>query len=159
MAHSTMTVHLQSALKSAQRNLFNMQSYKVANIAISATMVMVLLMLFMADVQPALNVDENRVSFLGIQLPGICIYHHLLGRPCPSCGMTRSIISLLDGNVEAATKFHPSGVWILLWIVAQIGLRLSLAQFSEKGRLPWLSDLSLSFVTMIVCIYLPLLWS
>lgn len=158
MTHSAMIVHLQDAQAGVGCRLFHMQSYKVTHIAISATLVMVLLILFLADVQPAPNINENRSTLLGIQLPGMCIYRHLLGRPCPSCGMTRAVVSLLDGNAEAAAKFHPSAVWILLWMVAQIGVRLGLVQVAARIHLPWSVDLSLSLVTMIVCIYLPLVW-
>lgn len=36
-----------------------------------------------------------------------CIFKMVTGIPCPSCGMTRSYISLLHGNIYKAFFYHP----------------------------------------------------
>lgn len=36
-----------------------------------------------------------------------CWFHTLTGQPCPTCGGTRCIRSLLDGNLPAAVQWNP----------------------------------------------------
>lgn len=42
----------------------------------------------------------------------ICLFHGILGIPCPTCGMTRAYMALLHGDWKAAFHFHP-----LFWLV------------------------------------------
>ena len=37
----------------------------------------------------------------------ICLIRGLIGTPCPSCGITRAIIAVLNGNFIGAFKLHP----------------------------------------------------
>lgn len=39
----------------------------------------------------------------------ICLFRHITGWPCPSCGSTRSILFLLDGQYRAALYANPLG--------------------------------------------------
>lgn len=40
--------------------------------------------------------------------PGsICLIYSTTGIPCPTCGMTRSYLSLLQGDISRAFWFHP----------------------------------------------------
>jgi hypothetical protein len=41
---------------------------------------------------------------------GICLFKHATNIPCPSCGTTRSVISLLEGNFMAALWINPLGL-------------------------------------------------
>ena len=41
----------------------------------------------------------------------ICLIRGLTGVPCPSCGMSRAIISVINGDIITAFKFHP-----LFWL-------------------------------------------
>ena len=41
----------------------------------------------------------------------ICLIRGLTGVPCPSCGMSRAIISVINGDIINAFKFHP-----LFWL-------------------------------------------
>jgi len=59
----------------------------------------------------------------------VCPSKLIYGKPCPSCGTTRSFFSLLKGNIASAVYFN------FLWIsVLFLGL-LSLA-FGEWKKLP-----------------------
>ena len=41
----------------------------------------------------------------------ICVIRGLTGVPCPSCGMSRAIIAVINGDIIDAFKFHP-----LFWL-------------------------------------------
>lgn len=41
----------------------------------------------------------------------ICLIRGLTGIPCPSCGMSRAIIAVINGDIIKAFKFHP-----LFWL-------------------------------------------
>lgn len=37
----------------------------------------------------------------------ICLIRGIVGIPCPSCGISRAIISFFNGNITMAFKYHP----------------------------------------------------
>jgi len=41
--------------------------------------------------------------------PPLCPFRLLTGLPCPGCGLSRSLVSLLHGDLAAAVFFHPLG--------------------------------------------------
>src|ERR1700716_3309549 len=41
--------------------------------------------------------------------PPLCPFRLLTGLPCPGCGLTRSLVSLLHGDLSAAVLSHPPG--------------------------------------------------
>ena len=57
----------------------------------------------------------------------VCLIKHFTTVPCPSCGSTRSIILLTEGNFIQALNMNPMGVIIAIfmvfspiWIIADI---------------------------------------
>ena len=57
------------------------------------------------------------------KLPSVCAFYNYTGYPCPTCGMTRSVISLMHFSFSRAVWFNPLGpVFLLLfatsWVVA-----------------------------------------
>jgi len=53
-----------------------------------------------------------------------CLFHKITGLPCPSCGSTRSVLAILQGNFGEAWQFNPFGFLIIglmivvpLWIL------------------------------------------
>ena len=42
-----------------------------------------------------------------------CIFHHLFDIPCPACGLTRSIGSLLNLEWSKSLSYHPLGFIML----------------------------------------------
>ncbi len=45
---------------------------------------------------------------------GVCIIKHTTNVPCPSCGSSRSVISIIKGNFYDALMFNPLGYFIAL---------------------------------------------
>lgn len=61
-------------------------------------------------------------------LPGGCLMKLITGIPCPSCGVTRAMILLLQGEIIASVSMNPLGlivaaimvlapIWLLLDVV------------------------------------------
>ena len=45
--------------------------------------------------------------------PGICLFKRITAIPCPSCGSTRSVISLIKGDIAGALYWNPFGVLLI----------------------------------------------
>jgi hypothetical protein len=61
-----------------------------------------------------LRATPDGVSLLGRRFGGVCSFRRLTGRPCPTCGMTRSIVLTLNGQIGAALRVNFAGpVWVL----------------------------------------------
>ncbi|MEO9330280.1 DUF2752 domain-containing protein [Gordonia aurantiaca] len=53
--------------------------------------------------------------------PGICPFALLTGLPCPGCGLTRSWVALMHGDVAAAVRFNVFGpVFLVLTAVTVV---------------------------------------
>jgi Protein of unknown function (DUF2752) len=59
--------------------------------------------------------------------PGICLFRAVLHVPCPSCGTTRAILLLLQGDIKRSLWVNPIGALLLIalvvipfWILADI---------------------------------------
>lgn len=73
----------------------------------------------------------------------ICLMKHVTGIPCPSCGATRSVVSLTQGHFTQAMIINPIGYLIALimlvlpvWIAYDvIRKRDSLLTFYRKAEL------------------------
>jgi len=70
----------------------------------------------------------------------VCVIKHTTGIPCPSCGSTRSVISLINGDFSKALYINPLGfliavIMILLpfWIITDlVNKKNTLFKFYKK---------------------------
>ena len=46
-----------------------------------------------------------------------CLFKHVTNVPCPSCGSTRSVLSLLKGDFIGSLNLNPLGVMVLLIMI------------------------------------------
>lgn len=46
--------------------------------------------------------------------PDSCLFKHITGIPCPSCGSTRSILTLIHGDILNALLWNPLGILLAL---------------------------------------------
>jgi hypothetical protein len=61
--------------------------------------------------------------------PPLCPFRLLTGLPCPGCGLTRSVVCTLHGDLASAMMFHPLGPLVvaalaLAVLVELLGARL-----------------------------------
>ena len=72
---------------------------------------------------------DRAVFVAGRELQWGCIFRKALGVPCPGCGMTRSVVLALDGEMGRAFAVNPGGPLLvagaLLLCAALILLTLS----------------------------------
>ncbi|MEA3368510.1 MAG: DUF2752 domain-containing protein [Planctomycetota bacterium] len=66
----------------------------------------------------------------------ICMLRRVTGMPCPTCGATRSLRALGQGQVAAAVRFHPLGplygILLLVVMVRSAGIALSGRTWLER---------------------------
>jgi hypothetical protein len=67
------------------------------------------LLVHLAAVRFLLTADAARVYFLGRPLDWACSFHARFGLPCPTCGMTRSVVMMLHGHPADAWRLAPGG--------------------------------------------------
>jgi len=88
----------------------------------------------------------------------ICMFKELTGLPCPSCGTTRAIISLMQGNFRESLFINPFGIIAALalliipfWILADV-LRNndSFFRYYRKGESFFIRKRWLSFCAILV---------
>jgi Protein of unknown function (DUF2752) len=63
-----------------------------------------------------------------------CLFKKVAGIPCPSCGSTRSVISLMQGDIVQAVLWNPMGL-VLLISMALIPLWIAYDLFNKKRTL------------------------
>ena len=47
----------------------------------------------------------------------VCVIHHFLHVPCPSCGSTRSVLALMHGDIKGGLYWNPLGIVIFMVMV------------------------------------------
>ncbi|MGE5644351.1 MAG: DUF2752 domain-containing protein [Acidobacteriota bacterium] len=59
----------------------------------------------------------------------VCLLRRAAGIPCPTCGMTRSVVLTLRGDPAAAFAINPAGP---LWVLAALTLSAGLLWFAWR---------------------------
>jgi hypothetical protein len=54
---------------------------------------------------------------LPVHPPVLCPLRTATGIPCPFCGMTRSVVAAVHGDIVASLRFNPGGIFILAFAV------------------------------------------
>jgi hypothetical protein len=91
--------------------------------------------------------------------PTPCIFKHATGIACPSCGSTRSVISISEGNFSEALQTNPMGFIIAavliagpVWLLADIALKKNtlynaFRTFETTIRTRWLAAIFIILIT------------
>jgi len=53
----------------------------------------------------------------GTHIAGICLIKNITSIPCPSCGSTRSVLSILKGNFLESLYWNPLGLLLFTFLV------------------------------------------
>jgi hypothetical protein len=73
------------------------------------------------------DINANGAIFLrglpSIEFPAICPLRRFFGIPCPTCGMTRSVVHLVQGRPSASFAAHRLGWLVLAVILFQLPYR------------------------------------
>jgi hypothetical protein len=90
-----------------------------------------------------LGVAYKTTPSMGDSNVQVCLFKHVTNIPCPSCGSTRSILSLLKGDVVGSFYWNPVGVLLFiimfispLWILFDVfNKKETLYSFYKKAEL------------------------
>ncbi len=81
-----------------------------------------------------LSADDARVYVLGHAIPWECAMRKA-GLPCPTCGMTRSLVMALHGQIGRAWHMAPGGPVLLAGVLlAAVALTISAARRAPLPR-------------------------
>lgn len=70
-----------------------------------------------------------KINLLNIIAP--CPFVTKLGIYCPSCGATRSFLSLLHGNIKTSIQYHPA-IFYVLTIMGIFFVSQTISRFSKN---------------------------
>jgi hypothetical protein len=80
-----------------------------------------------------LRADEDRVFVLGRPIAWVCALRSQFGLPCPTCGLTRSVVMSLHGDFARAWRMAPVGPVAVFGVMAFALTMLLLAYFQRAG--------------------------
>ena len=88
--------------------------------------------------------SPSSVHVAGHELPAVCPSRLLFGVNCPGCGMTRSVLLTLGGDLRGALDVNPAGPFLVAALIL-LAVQLILAARGEvsapvkRRLLPWAS--------------------
>jgi hypothetical protein len=74
-----------------------------------------------------LRADEEHVFVLGRPIEWVCALRSRFGLPCPTCGLTRSLVMSLHGEFARAWRMAPAGPVAVVGLVGFAMAMLALA--------------------------------
>lgn len=73
------------------------------------------------------------VQLGGLPLPSACIFRSVTGIPCPGCGLLRSMVSGMHGDVAGSLGYHRLGWLTLFYVFLQFLFRSGVLLFPSLG--------------------------
>ncbi len=100
------------------RKFFGDEANQVhANVLVSSIIIILVILLWRND------------CFHLPSIPHFCVVQETLNVPCPGCGVTRSVCAVAGGDISSALKFNPAGLFLSIYFLAQIPLRIVALKF------------------------------
>lgn len=93
------------------------------------------LLLQLVMVRALASVSDNRVFVAGRELHWGCWFRREFDFPCPTCGLTRSVLQALHGQTGAAWQLNPAGLFLVSGL-ALLGFALLFLAFHRRGHTP-----------------------
>jgi hypothetical protein len=75
------------------------------------------------------------VHVAGRELPVVCPSRLLFGASCPGCGMTRSVLLTLGGDLRGALGVNPAGPFLVAALIL-LAAQLLFAAYASEGGAP-----------------------
>jgi len=91
------------------------------------------LLLSLAAARVLLDIDGERVLLAGRVVAPVCAFRLHTGKPCPNCGLTRSLALAARGRLPEALDANPTGPAALAGTLLAAGILLWLALASRPG--------------------------
>jgi hypothetical protein len=87
--------------------------------------------------------------------PVQCIHEKILGKPCPTCGISHSFSEILRGNFKKAREWNRNGIPIFLFFFIQLAIRVTITFLNQKEVFPSKGilyfDIAFSLLLFIFC--------
>jgi len=101
----------------------------------AASVVAAVILMDLTAARLALSADRDHVYLLGkTEIGAVCLFKQRFGLPCPTCGMTRSVVLTLHGKAGTAWQLNPGGPIAVLTTLYLSGAMLAMAFFQRAGR-------------------------
>ncbi len=81
-----------------------------------------------------LDLAGGALTLGGLAVPDLCLVKRLWGIPCPGCGLTRSWVAMLGGDLAASLRFHGLGAVTLVYAGAQALRHAAWLAFPRRRR-------------------------
>jgi hypothetical protein len=81
-----------------------------------------------------LDADMEQVRFLGKPIQVVCAFRRSTGLPCPACGLSRSSVLALHGNLGAAWHVMPAGPVLVFGALALAAVLLCYAALASRRQ-------------------------
>ena len=84
-----------------------------------------------------------------------CIFKHITGIPCPSCGSTRATLLLFHGEFGKSISLNPFGIITNILILVSIAWMLKDIIISRDTFLPFLKktlDIRIQYVILVIVV-------
>lgn len=111
------------------------------NVLISSSIIILLFLIF----------KNSLICFLG-HVPHFCLIDKIIGVECPVCGTTRALCELSNGNISKAYLLNPTSVFVALFFVLQVPLRI--ISLTNKNKTKSINILSKYFSRSVLIIIL-----
>lgn len=92
-----------------------------------------LLLLQLGLVRALAWATSERAYFAGRELNWGCWFRDHFGIPCPTCGMTRSVLLSLQGDFAEAARLNPAGLLLVAGLVV-FSLSMIFLMFYRQGH-------------------------
>ena len=88
----------------------------------------------LAAARALLRADEARVYFVGRAINLHCAFRDATGLPCPTCGLSRSVVMSLHGEFARAWGLAPAGPVAVIGVALFAAAMLVLAMLQARGE-------------------------
>lgn len=114
----------------------------------------------LAVARALLRADDARVYFAGRAINLHCAFREATGLPCPTCGLSRSVVLSLHGEFARAWTIAPAGPVAVAGIALFAAAMLVLAMLQARGERPlaatarfWIRRAALAYSVALTAIW------